>query len=118
VERNRTWLKYPAPNELSRCHFFHGFLTFPETTELLRGHPAGTFLLRFSHSQPGCVRSLVCVCGVVLCFVLWLWLFRSLVVALINARNEVQQSLVHTQPDKGGYCVGSETYRTIEECVA
>lgn len=92
VAQNRSWLKHPAPNELSNCRYFHGFLTFPETTDLLHGQPTGTYLLRFSHSQPG-----------------------SLVVALINDAGDVQQSLIHSNPDRGGYTVGRETYRSLDE---
>jgi hypothetical protein len=37
----------------SLVRFFHGFLTYPETVELLSTRPSGHFLFRFSRSQPG-----------------------------------------------------------------
>ena len=46
-------LKYPAPNTISRCRFFHGFLTYKEAKHLLKDKIVGTYLMRFSKSQPG-----------------------------------------------------------------
>ena len=69
-------LKYPAPNTLSRCRWFHGFLTYSETVDLLSDKPVGTYLMRFSKSQPG---------SMVLAF---------RVDGMKNSRGKVQQSLI------------------------
>jgi len=46
-------LKYPFSSKLPHSPWFHGDLTREEAEQLLKGHIAGTFLIRFS-KEPGC----------------------------------------------------------------
>lgn len=51
----RSCCKFPSPliRFVARLNFFNGFLTKEETVRLLQDQPNGTFLFRFSSSQPG-----------------------------------------------------------------
>lgn len=92
-------LKFPAPNTLSRCRWFHGFLTYSETVDLLSDKPTGTYLMRFSKSQPG---------SMVLAF---------RVNGMKDLRGKVQQSLIFSSPETGGYRIGEKHYATLEAVV-
>ncbi|MFN3503954.1 MAG: SH2 domain-containing protein, partial [Allorhizobium sp.] len=46
-------LRSPLVHPLKGCRWFRGFLTYEQSVALLAGRPPGTFLLRFSRSQPG-----------------------------------------------------------------
>ena len=92
-------LKFPAPNTLSRCRWFHGFLTYSETVDLLSDTPTGTYLMRFSKSQPG---------SMVLAF---------RVDGMKNLRGKVQQSLIYSSPETGGYRIGEKLYSTLDAVV-
>ena len=68
------------PPILSRYSFFHGFLTFDETVEVLKNKDIYSYLFRFSRSQP-----------------------ESLVVAWKATTGQVKQALLFSQPNDGGY---------------
>ena len=63
--------------------WFHGFLSYSESVNLLRGAKPGTFLIRFSQSSP-CAFALVVVLGA----------------------NDVQQFLIETAHG-GGFKLGT-----------
>lgn len=123
VATHRSWLKFPAENTLTTGNFFHGFLDFAETVRTLAVQPPGTYLLRFSRSKPGYKHTAhppACLLGTPLtqappcphrlpC--------RSLVVAFVNDRGQVQQSIVYSRPELGGYLLGQESYASIQEYV-
>ena len=92
-------LKFPAPNTLSKCRWFHGFLTYTETVDILSDEAVGTYLMRFSKSQPG---------SMVLAF---------RVAGLKNNKGKVQQSLIYSSPETGGYRVGSKLYPDLESII-
>lgn len=121
VATHRSWLKFPAENTLTTGNFFHGFLDFAETVRTLAVQPPGTYLLRFSRSKPGytpptlqpacwgAFDSSAALPHPLPC--------RSLVVAFVNDRGQVQQSIVYSRPELGGYLLGQESYASIQEYV-
>ena len=68
------------PPILSRYSFFHGFLTFDETVEVLKNKEIYSYLFRFSRSQP-----------------------ESLVMAWKATTGQVKQALLFSQPNGCGY---------------
>ena len=82
-------LLYPAPNTLSKCKFFHGFLTYKETVSLLKSQQKGTYLMRFSKSQPG-----------------------SLVIAYTSNGNSVKQTIVNSSTL--GYTINDRSWNTLD----
>ena len=115
VHAYRDILKYPAPNTISRCRFFHGFLTYKETVHLLKNKIVGTYLMRFSKSQPG---SLVLA-------------YTSLKSSGSSSRSKqskqskrssrsssnvvVKQSLVYSSPQ--GYTIGEKLWPTLDALI-
>ncbi len=85
-------LRIPAPVGIRRCQYFHGFLSFAEAEELLKGKAIGTYLLRFSRSEPG-----------------------SLVVAFVGQRGTVEQCIA--KPHKAGYLLGHYVYSSIDDII-
>jgi Fe-S-cluster formation regulator IscX/YfhJ len=73
--------RFPAPvvSAVMRAKFFKGFLSKEETLRLLQDAPSGTFLFRFSNSDPG-----------------------ALVVGY-KVGKEVKQTRIYCEPESGGY---------------
>jgi hypothetical protein len=106
VQANGAMLKFPCVSYLNKPlsnmskpglgqsspavnSWFHGFISYAESVAMLKPQPPGTFLARFSHSQPG-----------------------ALVIAYAGEDGEVRQSLVIAEPDRGGYSVGAKVFNT------
>jgi hypothetical protein len=44
IDNNKHVFKFAAPNTLSKLDYFHGFLTYGESVELLADQPIGTYV--------------------------------------------------------------------------
>ena len=84
----------PVPCEppFSRSHDLMVVFCFPCVA--LHSLQPGSFLLRFSKSQPG-----------------------SLVVGYVAPNNTVMQCLIHPSPEGAGYVLGDKTYPTLEDII-
>ncbi|GBG29275.1 Pepsin A-1 [Hondaea fermentalgiana] len=88
-------LQQPAPDvkNIGPARLFRGFLSFDDAEDMLEGHPVGTFLIRFSQSQDGC-----------------------LVVAYVTPSEGVRQSKIFTDANRG-FILGGEVYKRIAALV-
>ena len=96
IESKPALLKFPAPalKTISQAMYFKGFISFDESKELLKNEPPGTFLFRFSRSDPG-----------------------ALAVAYVSESGEVLQSKVFCEPESGGYKLGNGVYTSLSDLI-
>lgn len=98
VHENKNILRFAAPNTASKNRWFFGFQTYQETKQVLKDYPTGSFLMRFSRSQPGSLA------------IGWKAPF------LVEGKN-ILQALLLTQKDTGGYLFWEHMFFSIESVI-
>mmetsp|Transcript_10331 Transcript_10331/g.20327 ORF Transcript_10331/g.20327 Transcript_10331/m.20327 type:complete len:646 (+) Transcript_10331:123-2060(+) len=84
----------PNAKNIGPARMFRGFLSYEQAEDMLEGKPVGTFLIRFSQSQDGC-----------------------LVVAYVTETEGTLQSKIFTDADRG-FILGDRVYKRISTLVS
>ena len=79
--------------EVQALRWFHGFISFEQAANELKGQAKGTYLARFSHSNPD-----------------------AIVLAYVSEGGDVKQSLV--QKSNNGYSLGGKIYPNVSTIIA